>query len=144
MQRLCEKTDSVVLRSAATKDLGEDFTGLSLCNRIIKAITSPDSSPPKRWRIRTTTLCFHTVSQLGTEIKNYGFVRPKHIYLDRVSDDVTAENILAMAIKWFYLRKAEAYLKTQLQNVDLEIGDLIGLSDQLREGTYFLYGIDTN
>ena len=40
--------------------------------------------------------------------------------------------------------KAEAYLKTQLQNVDLEIGDLIGLSDMLREGTYLLYGIDTD
>ena len=70
--------------------------------------------------------------------------RTKHIYLDRISDDVTAENILAMAIKWFYLRKAEAYPKTQLQNVDLEIGDLVGLSDKLREGTYFLYGIDAD
>ena len=57
---------------------------------------------------------------------------------------MTAKHILATAIKWYYLRKAEAYLKTQLQNVDLEIGDLIGLSDQLREGTYFLYGIDAD
>jgi hypothetical protein len=31
-----------------------------------------------------------------------------------------------------------------LSHIDPEIGDLIGLSDRLREGTYFLYGIDTN
>ncbi|MFC1502502.1 hypothetical protein ACFL6A_03725, partial [bacterium] len=79
-----------------------------------------------------------------TSYEEYGFVRTKHIYLDRIRDDVTAENVLAIAIKWFYLRKAEVFLKTQLQNVDLEIGDLIGLSDQLREGTYFLNGIDAD
>ncbi len=79
-----------------------------------------------------------------TSYETYGFVRTKHIYLDRIRDDVTAENVLAIAIKWFYLRKAEVFLKTQLQNVDLEIGDLIGLSDQLREGTYFLNGIDAD
>ncbi len=38
--------------------------------------------------------------------------------------------------------KADIYLKTQLQNVDLEIGDLIGLIDQLRESTYFMHSID--
>ncbi len=76
-----------------------------------------------------------------TSYSTYGFTSTKHIYLDRIRDDVTAENVLAIAIKWFYLRKAETRFKTQLQNCDLEIGDLVGLTDKLREDTYFLYGI---
>jgi len=72
----------------------------------------------------------------------YGFKRTKHIYLDRVRDPRTADNILCMAIDWFYLRKAEVSFYTQLQNCDLEIGDLIGLPAELREDTYWLYGIE--
>ncbi|HUX54254.1 MAG TPA: hypothetical protein VMV56_07565 [Williamwhitmania sp.] len=71
----------------------------------------------------------------------YGFVKTKHIYLDRIVDPATAENFLAFMISWLYLRKAEVSFYTQLQNCDLEFGDVVTLTDKLREGQYFVYGI---
>jgi len=88
----------------------------------------------------------------GEEYWNYcvvgyekiGTVQPKHIYLDRVSDDITAENVLALAILWLYERKPEITFSTQLQICDLELCDVIGVTDGAEVGTYFIFGVAEN
>lgn len=73
-----------------------------------------------------------------TSYDTYGFIKTKHFKLDRIRDDVTAENVLANLIKWYYLRKKIAKLHCGIEQSDIEIGDLIGLPAECGGETCFV------
>lgn len=70
--------------------------------------------------------------------QRYGVVKTKHIYLDRISDKTTAENLLKRMVFWRFLRIPEASWQEQLQHCNLEIMDQVSFGTTHREGNFVI------
>lgn len=108
----------------------------------VESVTEPDQSSYDSSYTTLATEASDYWDLVHESWQRYQFKRTKHFYLDRVRDAATAELFLKFAIRWFYLQKQIVSFDTQLQNCDIEIGDIIALDSTITGASYFLYDMN--